>query len=260
MLIDSHCHLNCLHQDSGDLDEILKAAYSLGVSHFLNVNIDLEHFDEVISIANKYEQVKASIGVHPNDSIEESQLIQQDELLNQIAMHSEVIAIGETGLDYFRSSEEQLPLQQEQFRRHIQLSLQAKLPLIIHTRNARKDTITIMQEEKANVSGGVMHCFTEDWEMAKQALDLGFYISFSGILTFKNAKDIHEVAKKTPLEFILVETDSPYLSPEPYRGKPNVPGNVRYTAEYLAKLKGIPFEKVAEQTTQNFKKCFKWPI
>jgi TatD DNase family protein len=166
-----------------------------------------------------------------------------------------VIAVGETGLDYFRSTGD-VEWQRDRFRRHIQASIALKKPLIIHTRQANDDTLAIMQSEAASRVGGVMHCFTEDWQMAKRALDLGFYISFSGIVTFKNAEQIQETAKQVPLDRMLVETDAPYLAPQPHRGKPNEPGYVRHTAEFIAKMRGISLEELAAQTTQNFYHLF----
>ena len=250
MLIDSHCHLNCLNLDAhnGSLDSAVQAARDNGVSHMLCVCIDMEHFPEVLQCAETYDDVTASVGQHPNDPIDVEPTVED---LVRLADHPKVVAIGETGLDYFRS-EGDLDWQRERFRTHIAAAKQAQKPLIIHTRDAREDTIQIMREENASDVGGVMHCFTETWEMAKQAMDMGFLISFSGIVTFKNAKELQDVARKVPLESMLIETDSPYLAPVPFRGKPNEPAYVRHVAEFLAELRGVSFEEIAEVTTANY--------
>jgi TatD DNase family protein len=254
-LVDSHCHLNQLDLSkySGDLSKALAHADELGVKHFLCVSTDLKEFHEIAALAKQYLQISASVGLHPNEtnishepSAEEIALLAQDE---------KVIAIGETGLDYYRSSGD-VEWQRERFRQHIRAAKSISKPIIVHTRFAREDTLNILKEENASAVGGVMHCFTEDWETAKAALDLGFVISFSGIVTFKNAQDLQEVAKKVPLDLMLVETDSPYLAPIPYRGKPNEPAYVRYVAEYLAELKGVSVVELAEQTTKTFFKIF----
>ncbi len=255
MLIDSHCHINCLKgaDDETVVADYLRQAHELGVDAFLCVAIDWETWPQVIAIAEDYPEVYASVGVHPNH--QEGYEPSVDDLL-QRALHSKVVAIGETGLDYFHSKGD-VSWQQERFRVHIAAAIQARKPLIIHTRDAREDTIAIMREAGAAEAGGVMHCFTETWEMAKAAMDMGFYISFSGIVTFKNAQALKEVAKKVPLERMLVETDSPYLAPVPHRGKQNQPAYTRYVAEHIAELRGISFEEVAAQTTQNFQTLFK---
>lgn len=253
MLIDSHCHLDCLE---GDLDSILKAAHDKGVQRFLCVCIDLVHFPNVIAVAEKYEQVWATLGLHPTEQIEDEPTVEQ---LIALADHPKVIGIGETGLDYYRC-EGDTEWQRERFRNHIRAAKTLKKPLIIHSRMAPEDTIRILKEEQADTIGGVMHCFTENWETAQAAIDLGFYISFSGIITFSNAKALHEVALKVPLESLLIETDSPYLAPVPYRGKPNEPAYVYYVAEGLAALKGVSFETIATHTTENFCRLFRVPF
>lgn len=254
MLVDSHCHLDQLDLTpyQGNLDLALAAAKKNGVNHFLCVCIDLENFKNIKTIAEKYENVQITVGLHPNEKVEIEPSIEN---LMQYANHPKVVAIGETGLDYFRSQGD-IEWQRQRFRTHIQTARKLDKPLIIHTRQAQEDTIRIMVEESADTIGGVMHCFTENWDMAKKALDLGFYISFSGIVTFVNAIELKEVAKKVPLDALLIETDSPYLAPVPFRGKPNEPAYVRYVAEHIAELKGIPFEEVAEQTTFNYFKLF----
>jgi TatD DNase family protein len=253
MLVDSHCHLNLLDlsAEGGDLNHVIERAKQAGVEHILNVSINLADFPQVLSTAKAYPFVSASVGLHPNDQDEE---VTVDDLIKH-GQDQKVIAVGETGLDYFRSTGD-VEWQRDRFRRHIQASIALKKPLIIHTRQANEDTLAIMQSEAASRVGGVMHCFTEDWNMAKQALDLGFYISFSGIVTFKNAEQIQETAKQVPLDRMLVETDAPYLAPLPHRGKPNEPGYVRHTAEFIAKMRDISLEELAAQTTQNFYHLF----
>lgn len=218
------------------------------VGHALCVSVTLDKFPEVLKLAEQHANFYASVGVHPDyENIEEPTVTG----LVQLANHPKVVAIGETGLDYFRLTGD-LEWQRNRFRTHIQAAILAKKPLIIHTRNAAADTIRIMQEEGANQIGGVMHCFTESLEVALQAIELGFYISFSGIVTFKNAAQIKEVARLVPLDKILVETDSPYLAPIPFRGKTNQPAYVKYVAQEIALLKRLNLEDVMQITTQNF--------
>jgi TatD DNase family protein len=254
MIVDSHCHLNMLNLEKydGDLAALVNATHESGVGTMLNVGVDLETAQEVIDVANRFDHVYASAGLHPSDV--KGQVPTRDQLLHFINQ-PKVVAIGETGLDYHYNSED-LEQMRASFRLHIQLSKETKKPLIIHTRDAREDTIAIMREEGAGDIGGVMHCFTESWEMAEQALEMGFYISFSGIVTFKNAKELQIVAEKVPLERILIETDSPYLTPTPFRGKPNEPQYVRYVADKIAELKGLRFDEVAKATTDNFRSLF----
>ncbi|MBA5248507.1 MAG: TatD family deoxyribonuclease [Gammaproteobacteria bacterium] len=253
-IIDSHCHLDRVDLSAfgGSMESLLAHAKTLSVEEFLCVCIDLEHFEDVFSLAKKYPQIYASVGVHPCELAGEDPSV---EALLTLAEHDKIIAIGETGLDYFHVEKDTAEWQRERFRRHIAASNQSGKPMIIHTRNARADTLAIMREEKAE--RGVMHCFSEDWETAKAALDLGFYISFSGIVTFKNAQELREVARKVPLDSILVETDAPYLTPVPYRGKPNSPAYTYYTAEKLAQIRGETIETIAAATTNNFNKLFK---
>jgi len=254
MLIDSHCHLDRLDLSRAEngLDDVIAQAAELGVEKMLCVSIDMSNVHEVKRIASVYDNVYASVGTHP--TAEESQEPDVEHLL-ELANDPKVIAIGETGLDYFHCKGD-MGWQHERFRVHIEASKQTGKPLIIHTREAKEDTIRIMQEEGAAQAGGVMHCFVEDMDTATKAMEMGFYISFSGIVTFKNAKDLHEVAKQVPLERLLVETDSPYLTPVPYRGKPNFPGYTRYVAEYIAELKGISLDEVAEASSHNFYQLF----
>jgi TatD DNase family protein len=251
--VDSHCHLNMLDLTAyhGDLGALLEQAKRVGVQHILCVGVDLEHAQEVLDIAERFADVSASVGVHPSEKI----AVTRADLL-QYARHPKVVALGETGLDY-HYNETGLDEQRERFRLHISVAKELKKPLIIHTRDARADTIRLLQEENAAQVGGVMHCFTESWEMAEQALALNFYISFSGIVTFKNATEVAAVAEKTPLDRILIETDAPYLTPVPHRGKkPNEPQYVCLVAAKIAELKKIPLQQVAEQTTKNFFSLF----
>lgn len=253
-LVDSHCHLDCLDFNLDDLPEDLDAAMQLAdskaVKAYLCVSINLENFPNVLALAKRYPHVYASVGVHPTEQDGEEP---SEQRLLELAKDDTIIAIGETGLDYYWLKD-QPEWQRERFRTHIRVAKQCQKPLIIHSRDAKADTIRIMQEEGAD--RGVMHCFTEDYAMAKQALDLGFYISFSGIVTFKNAKQLHEVAQKIPMERMLIETDCPYLAPMPYRGKTNQPAYVYHVAEHIAALRNIPIETVAEQTTNNFSTLF----
>lgn len=253
-LVDSHCHLDRLDLDpyDGDLDKALNYANSLGVGHMLCVSINMNNFDAVKNTAKKYDFVSASVGVHPNET--EGHDPSVEELL-KLADDEDIVAIGETGLDYFRS-EGDLTWQHDRFRRHIQVSRETKKPLIIHMRDATEDTLRILKEEKADEVGGVMHCFVEDWEVAQKALDLNFMISFSGIVTFKNAQALQLVAKNVPQDKMLVETDSPYLAPMPYRGKSNQPAYVVKVAEKVAELREISVEEVAELTTNNYVNLF----
>jgi TatD DNase family protein len=252
MLVDSHCHLN-FPELAGDLERVMANMRENQVTHALCVSVTLEDFPAVLELAERYPHIYASVGIHPD-----SQGVREAEPgdLVRLAMHPRVVAIGETGLDYHRLKGD-LEWQRERFRRHIRAALSCAKPLIVHTRDAAADTIRIMREEGADRAGGVMHCFTESWDTAAAALDLGFYISFSGIVTFKNAKALKEVAMKVPMERMLIETDSPYLAPVPHRGKLNQPGYVRHVAEEIARLRGLTLDSVAARTTSNFLSLFK---
>lgn len=253
-LVDSHCHLDLLDltPDQGKLDAVIQRAKAQGVQYLLNVCVKISDFPGILKTSESYPFVSTSVGLHPNERDEETDTAS----LIRLAQHEKVIAIGETGLDYFRSTGN-LEWQRARFREHVRAAKSLDKPLIIHTRDAKEDTLRIMREENADQAGGVMHCFTEDWDMANQALQMNFYISFSGIVTFNNAAAIQEVAKKIPLDRMLIETDSPWLAPNPHRGKPNEPGYVRHTAEYLAALRNISLEEFAAQTTKNFFDLFK---
>lgn len=254
-LTDSHCHLDRLDLQpfDGNISNALKKAHEHDVRYMLNVCIDLEHFHAVLDIATQNPNIYASVGVHPNETDGQDPTV--DELVS-LADNDKIIAIGETGLDYFRSTGDDLNWQRKRFKNHIEASKQTKKPLIIHMREATDDTIKIMHDENAQDAGGVMHCFAEDWETAQRALDLGFYISFSGIVTFKNALALKEVARNVPIDKMLVETDSPYLAPVPFRGKSNQPAYVQNVAQCIAELRDESYEHIAEKTTENFFKLF----
>lgn len=254
MLVDSHCHLDRLDPKKYDscLESTLAAARERGVGHFLCIGINAENAPIVREISRKHANVDCSVGVHPLD-LNGSGAPSLDWLLNELE-HPEVIAVGETGLDYYYQTET-ARLQQQSFELHLEAARISAKPVIVHTREARADTLAQLRAA-ALPQAGVMHCFTEDWDMAKAALDLGYYISFSGIVTFRNADSLREVALQVPADRILVETDSPYLTPIPYRGKPNYPEHVADVAEFLAKLRNQDFAQFAEQTTANFKRLF----
>lgn len=255
MLVDSHCHLDRLDLSpyDGQLDAALSAAAESGVGCMLCVCIDWEHMPDVLALARRYDNVFATVGVHPNERSGHEPSV--DELI-AAAQHSKVIGIGETGLDYFRSDGD-LEWQRERFRRHIQAARAVEKPLVIHSRDAQPDTIDILREEGADAVGGVMHCFVDDWDTARRALDLGFYISFSGILTFNNAAQVRDVAKRVPGERLLVETDAPYLAPVPHRGKPNEPAYVAYVAARLAELRDVSVDEITALTSANFSRLFR---
>lgn len=256
-LIDSHCHLDRLDLTAYDnnLANALSYANEVGVGHMLCVSINMENFSSVIGTARQYDFISASVGVHPNEIGGHDPSTEE---LITLADDKDIVAIGETGLDYFRS-EGDLTWQHDRFRRHIAASRETKKPLIIHMRDATEDTLRILKEEKADEIGGVMHCFVEDWEVAQKALDLNFFISFSGIVTFKNAKDLQLVAKNVPQDKMLVETDSPYLAPVPFRGKTNQPAYVVHVAGKIAELRDISIEEVAKITTKNYYTLFGVP-
>ncbi len=252
MYIDSHCHINF-----PDFAETLPEVFSLmqqnQVSHALCISVELEKLPEIIALAEAHPHVYASVGVHPDhEDCTEPSVAQ----LVQLAQHPKVVAIGETGLDYYRLTGD-LEWQRARFRTHIRAARESGKPLVIHTREAAADTLRLMEEEQAHEVGGVMHCFTESIAVAQAAMDLNFYISFSGIVTFKNATAIRDVAAYVPLDRMLIETDSPYLAPVPYRGKTNQPGYVKHVAEEIARVKGISVEEVGGITTQNFFRLFK---
>lgn len=255
MFIDSHCHLDRLKLEKYEngLDGAIAAATEQQVSEMLCVAIDLEHIDQVLNIAAEYSNIYASVGVHPTSYDGEEPTVDR---LVALADSENVIAIGETGLDYYYSEDMKL-LQQQRFKAHLQASKQTRKPVIVHTRDAKEDTLSIIAEYGDKSVAGVLHCFTEDLDMALRAIDLGYFISFSGIVTFKNAVELQEVARSIPLERMLIETDSPYLAPVPFRGKPNEPKYVPKVAEFIAQLRGLSVEEIAEQTAANFHTLFR---
>lgn len=254
-LVDSHCHLPLLGAERGVADYLADAAV-VGVEHILCVAVDLETFPGVLALAREFPNVYASVGIHPNGENEVRDTTLEE--LCALAAHPRVVAIGETGLDYYHQKGDS-SLQHARFRLQIEAAVAAGKPLIIHTRDAAEDTLRVMREAGAERVGGVMHCFVEDWATAASAMELGFYISFSGIVTFRNAAALQDVAKRVPLERLLVETDAPWLAPVPKRGKPNEPAFVRHTAEFLARLRGEDYADLAAATTRNFFDLFNPP-
>lgn len=255
MFIDSHCHID-FPELSDRLPEILHKMQQNEVSHALCVSVTMPEFPRVLALAEQHPNIYASVGVHPDYEDTEEPSVED---LVRLADHPRIVAIGETGLDYYRLTGD-LEWQRERFRAHIRASRASRKPLIIHTRAAADDTLRLMKEEGAGTTdggvAGVMHCFTESLPVAEAAMDMGFYISFSGIVTFRNAKELQAVARAVPLERMLIETDSPYLAPVPMRGKTNEPGFVRHVAEFLADLKGVPLATIARATTENFRTLF----
>jgi TatD DNase family protein len=251
MLVDSHCHLN-FPELKARLPELLKAMADNGVTHALCICVDLAELPDVLSIAGEHDNLYATVGVHPDYQETHDPTVEE---LVELAGHPKVVAIGETGLDYYRLTGD-LEWQRERFRRHIRAARQCGKPLVIHTRSAAADTLRLMREENAAEAGGVMHCFTETWDVAEAALAMNFHISFSGIVTFRNARELKSVAERVPLERMLVETDSPYLAPMPHRGKVNEPAYVRHVAEEIARLRQLPVEQIAAATSANFFRLF----
>lgn len=251
MFIDSHCHLN-FPELAVKLDEVLANMAENQVEMALCVSVDLQNLPQIFKLAEQNQNIYASVGVHPDYELSEEPT--QAKLV-ALAQHPKVVAIGETGLDYFRLQGD-LEWQRNRFRTHIKAAVECDKPLIIHTRSASADTLRLMQEENAHLPGGVLHCFTESLEVALAAIEMNFYISFSGIVTFKKALELKEVAKRIPLERMLIETDSPYLAPVPHRGQLNQPAYVKHVAEEIARLRGITVEEVGEATSANFHRLF----
>jgi TatD DNase family protein len=251
VFVDSHCHIN-FPELGGRISDVLESMAENQVTHALCIGVNLPELPGVLQLAADHPNIYASVGVHPDyeDTPEPS-----IDTLTELSRRDKVVAIGETGLDYFRVTGD-LEWQRARFRTHIRAARECGKPLVIHTRAAAADTLAIMREERADEAGGVMHCFTESWDVAQGALDLGFHISFSGIVTFKNALEIKDVAQRVPLERMLIETDSPYLAPVPFRGKLNQPAYVRYVAEEIARLRELPLEEVAAATSANFFRLF----
>lgn len=255
-MIDSHCHLDFEAYQAEGIAPLLARMTEAGVNHALCISVDLEHFPQVLALAEAHPALYASVGVHPDyEDCEEPSV----ERLVALAGHPRVVAIGETGLDYYRLERTAVDWQRARFRTHIRAAVATGKPLIVHTRNASDDTLAILREEGAERCGGVMHCFTESLAVAEAAVALGFYISFSGILTFKNAREIQVVAQALPLDRILIETDAPYLAPVPHRGRRNEPAFVRHVAEAIAQLRGMDLAEVDRATTENFQRLFGVP-
>lgn len=256
MFVDSHCHID-FPDFAERLPQLLQNMRDNHVTHALCISVTLEDFPRVLALAEQHPNLYASVGVHPDHEEGEDPTLER---LVTLSNHPRVVGTGETGLDYYRlngRSVADMEWQRERFRTHIRAARQTRKPLIIHTRSSAEDTLRVMGEENAGEVGGVMHCFTESWDVARQSLDQGFHISFSGIVTFKSAADLQETARKVPLDRMLIETDSPYLAPVPYRGKTNEPAWVRHVGEFIANLRGIPVAQLAEQTTDNFFNLFK---
>ncbi len=251
MYIDSHCHLD-FPEFASRMPDVLDRMAEHGVTHALSISVDLAAFPKVLAVADSAPHLFASVGVHPDHEDTHEPTVAE---LVALARHPKVVAIGETGLDYYRLTGD-LSWQRERFRVHIRAARETGKPLVIHTRASAEDTLTVMREEGAAQARGVMHCFTESWDVAQAALDLGFYISLSGIVTFKNAKVVQEVAQRVPLDRLLIETDSPYLAPVPFRGKTNEPAFVAHVAAKVAELRGTTVEAIGEATTANFFRLF----
>ncbi|MDA1331766.1 MAG: TatD family hydrolase [Proteobacteria bacterium] len=250
-IVDSHCHIN-FPELSEDIEGLIRRMEENNVCKALCVSVELEKFPDILGLATRYPTIFASVGVHPDHQDCEEPTVEQ---LVTLSNHPKVVAIGETGLDYFRTKGD-TEWQRERFRVHINAAKITQKPLIIHTREAGSDTLDVLREQGQGQVRGVMHCFTETMPFALASIELGFFISFSGILTFKNAEEIRTVAKEIPIEYIMVETDSPYLAPMPYRGKTNEPSYVRFVLEELARVKGLPLDVVAQKTTENFNRLF----
>jgi len=255
MIVDSHCHLDFADFDA-DRPEVLERAAQAGVAQILIAAVSQEHWPRLLDLVRRHQSLWAGMGVHPNESREHSP--SEADLLAAV-QQEKVVAVGETGLDYFRSGEAPI-WQKERFSRHIEVAKKAGKPLIVHTRQAAQDTLAMLRTEGADRAGGVIHCFTEDWAFAVAAMDLGFYISFSGIVTFKKSLDLQDIARRVPLDRLLVETDAPYLAPAPHRGKRNEPGYVADVGRFIADLRGVPYADLAGQSTANFHRLFRVPV
>ena len=253
MWVDSHCHLND-ERYCDDLDEVITRAKQAGVETCVSICTDLKEAQAVLDIAIKYDNVFCSVGVHPHEAQLPENIKDLAKVLNDFALHDKVIALGETGLDYYYEHSPRAE-QREAFATHIAVAKSTKLPLIVHTRDAEQDTIDLLSKEKGNITG-VIHCFSGSQDLANKSLDLGFYISISGIVTFKKADELREIVKTVPLDRLLLETDAPYLTPIPHRGKRNEPAMMVHTAQVVADLKGVELTKLAEVTSQNFRDLF----
>ena len=254
MLVDSHCHLDCIDLSPFDhsFDRFIQDAVSNGLEHMMCISIDYEAYPAMRKLVDEYAHISVTAGVHPN--VRDGHDPDVEDIV-RLALDRKVVGIGETGLDYFRS-EGDLEWQRNRFRNHIRAAKRLGKPLVVHSRDAKEDTLRLLREEDAGEVGGVIHCFTEDWDMAVRAMELNFHISFSGIVTFKNARSVQEVAKKIPQDRYLIETDSPYLAPVPYRGKTNYPTYVRHVAEKIAELRGDSFASIADTSAKNYYSLF----
>jgi TatD DNase family protein len=254
MFFDSHCHLDRVDLDdfNNDFAQLLSTIEQAGVTRMLCIGVNLESFDAMHQRIEPYQHIYCSAGVHPDYADVQEPTVEQ---LCALATRDRVVAIGETGLDYFHQSGD-LDWQRKRFTTHIEAARECALPLIIHTREAREDTLKLLRKHQAQTVGGVLHCFTEDWEMARAAIDLGFYISISGIVTFHQAQNVRDMAQQIPLERLLIETDAPWLSPAPYRGKINHPGRVKLVAEKLAEIRGESLATLARATFDNANRLF----
>lgn len=251
MLVDSHCHLD-FPEFSESVPQVVELMLGNGVGCAVCIGVTLEDLPRVLALAEAWPALLASVGVHPaTTDVREPTTAD----LVRLAQHPRVIAVGETGLDYYWHKDAP-EWQRERFRIHIRAARQLGKPLVVHTRDAAADTLRLLVEEGAAEVGGIMHCFTETWQVAEAALDQGFYISLSGIVTFRKALIVREVAQRVPLDRLLVETDSPYLAPVPFRGKTNQPGYVKYVAEEIARLRGLSYQEVVDATTENFFRLF----
>jgi len=251
MFVDSHCHIN-FPELAADMPAVLEAMQRERVTHALCIGVNVPELPSVLRLAEEHANIYASVGVHPDYEDTPEPVVEE---LVELSRKTKVVAIGETGLDYYRLSGD-LEWQRARFRTHIRAARACGKPLVVHTRAAAADTLSIMREEHAEEAGGVMHCFTESWDVARGAMDLGFHISFSGIVTFKNAAVLREVARQVPLDRMLIETDAPYLAPVPYRGKTNQPAYVRYVAEEIARLRNVSVDAIAAATSTNFFRLF----
>lgn len=255
MFVDSHCHLD-FSEFAGEVPALIARMADNEVTHALCISVELPEFPKVLALAEAHPQLFATVGVHPDYPETKEPTV---EGLVRLARHPKVVGIGETGLDYYRLSGD-LEWQRERFRVHVRAAKACEKPLVIHTRNAAADTLSILREEEPGPAGGVFHCFTEDWAVASEALDLGFHLSFSGIVTFRNATALKEVARRCPLDRLLIETDAPYLAPVPHRGKRNEPAYVRHVADEIAHLKDLPLEEVGKASSGNFFRLFRIPL
>ena len=256
MLVDSHAHLE-MPEFKKDLEEVIQRAKESGVEYIFTVGTEKKDWKRALEIAHSHPKIYAILGVHPHNAREIDDRTYP--ILKELCRNEKVRAYGEIGLDFFRNLSPR-EIQIKRFREQIALARELHLPIVVHDREAHQETLEILKSEKAETYGGIIHCFSGDYRMAKECLDMGFYISVPGTITFKNAEEFHEIVKKLPLESLLVETDAPFLSPVPFRGKRNEPSFVRYTAQRIADLKKVPFEKVAEVTTANALSVFKLKI